>query len=212
VLLTSVSVASGYPTVSVAGGAAAWEIFQDSPAQIVITGWLVTDVDGYELCARIRETAGDQCVVILLTPSETGVDLPQALGGGIDDFLSMPAIPEQISARLSVAERMLAAARARRTAELEASRLRWLAGIGQVALTFQHEINNPLTALYAHLEFLGRNASLDPQGVDDVAGALVEARRIASIVAQIAAPGPKSVGGRISLTQFIPENTAGPRG
>src|SRR5258708_18906740 len=144
----------GYATVSVADGDLAWKAFQESPAQIVVADWLMPGVDGLELCRRVRERTDDQCFVIILTSRDGHDDLQLALAAGVDDYLTKPIVRGHLRARLLIAERCLAIAKARRVAELEAARLRWLAGIGQTVLTFQHEINNPLTALYGHLESL----------------------------------------------------------
>src|SRR5207244_11256816 len=43
---------------------------------------------------------------------------------------------------------------ARRNAEEELSKARWLAGIGDATLALQHEINNPLSALLGNAELM----------------------------------------------------------
>lgn len=184
--ISSMTVEMGYPTVSVATGFSSWQTFPSSPAQIVITDWM-PQTDRFELSTRIREISGDQCLIMVLSPRDGASDLQRALATGIDDFVAKPLVPEQFRARLLVAERTLAVGQSRRAAELENSRIRWLAGIGQTALTFQHDINNPLTALYGHLEMLQQNATLDAEAADDISSAIAQARRIAAIVSELAA-------------------------
>jgi CheY-like chemotaxis protein len=180
--ISAVSVELGYPTVSVAGGEAALSAFEDCGAGIVVVDLLSREVDGFDLCSRIREIAADQCAVIGLAQGERPGDLRRALAAGMDDVMPVPLRPEVIAARLLILERLIAARRAGRVADAEVARMRWLAGVGQTALTFQHEIGKPLTALYAHLETLERCDRLDGRDRLDVANAVEQARRIEAVV------------------------------
>jgi phosphoglycerate-specific signal transduction histidine kinase len=86
---------------------------------------------------------------------------------------------------LRIAERRIEVSIARKTAEEELRRARYLAGIGETTLTIQHEINNPLAALLT-------NASLIQSGVlnaaevkESVAVIEEQARRIAEVVKRL---------------------------
>ena len=93
--------------------------------------------------------------------------------------------PEDIAARLRIAARRMDTANARRRAEEELRKARYLAGIGEVSLALQHEINNPLAALMS-------NSSLVASGIlnpDDTKASLKvideQARRIADVMRRL---------------------------
>jgi CheY-like chemotaxis protein len=185
-LLRSLVIEMGYPVASTVDGDEAWRVFQSSPSGIVIADWLMPGVDGLELCRRVRDQVADNAFVMLVTSRDGNDDLQLALGAGVDDYITKPIAREHLRARLLIAERRLAMSKARRAAETEAARMRWLAGIGQTVLTFQHEINNPLTALYGHLETLLLAGELPGELSAEATGALGQAERIAEIVRSLA--------------------------
>ncbi len=177
---------AGYAMHAVANGRAAWEAFQAEPFDLVIADWLMPEVDGLELCRRVRERAGDESFVMVVTSRDGTEDLRAALAAGADDYLVKPVAAEQFHARLVIAERRLALSRARRIAEAEAASMRWLAGIGQTVLTLQHEINNPLTALYGSLEALLEAPDLPGHLAYEADRARAQAERIAGVVSRLA--------------------------
>jgi DNA-binding response OmpR family regulator len=177
----------GHPVRAASDGVEAWRLFEEAPAAIVITDWLMPGMDGLELCSRIRQHSGEQSFVMIVTARDGRDDLGLALGAGIDDYVTKPLVKELFQARLRIAERRLVIAKERREAEAKAARLRWLAGIGQTVLTFQHELNNPLTALYGHLELLLESSVLAEDVRDEISAAFRQAERITGIVRMLAA-------------------------
>jgi len=98
----------GHELVSYADGEAAWTAFMMEPQRVVISDWLMPGMDGLELCRRIRNAGGDYTYFILLSNlSATGENLDQAMAAGVDDFLAKPANPNDLRARLHVADRIL---------------------------------------------------------------------------------------------------------
>src|SRR5882757_6583287 len=71
-------------------GSQAWSLLQqpDSP-KLVLLDWVLPDVDGIELCQRIRQ-AGASCpyvYVILLTGKDGQQNMLKAMQDGVDDYL-----------------------------------------------------------------------------------------------------------------------------
>jgi sigma-B regulation protein RsbU (phosphoserine phosphatase) len=99
----------GHEVIVVTDGAAAWERFLVEPVSVVVSDWMMPEVDGLQLCRRIRERVErDYTYFILLTANHAGRDnLAQAMEAGIDDFLQKPLDREAIWMRLRVAERIL---------------------------------------------------------------------------------------------------------
>ena len=98
----------GHEVAVATGGVEARERLREWPAHVVVSDWMMPDMDGLELCRRIRaESAGEYTYVILLTVLEAKAHYLMAIDAGVDDFLTKPFDPDLIAARLRVAERIL---------------------------------------------------------------------------------------------------------
>ena len=99
----------GHEVIAVNTGLAAWEAFNASPTRVIISDWMMPDMDGLELCARVRSRPKtDYTYFILLTAIHTGREnLRKAMNAGVDDFLTKPLDREGVMMRLRVAERII---------------------------------------------------------------------------------------------------------
>src|SRR5437660_3981801 len=106
--LAALAKAAGY-AVSVPGhGREAWEGLQFASVPMVISDWYMPEMDGVELCRRIRARRDAPYVYFILITSRGGKQ--QYLAGmeaGADDFIAKPVDPDELKARLTVAERIL---------------------------------------------------------------------------------------------------------
>lgn len=186
-LLSSLVRAKGHAVTTAADGLDAWVAFETFDPHLVVADWLMPGLDGLELCTRIRQRVGDQCFVLLVTSRDGRQDLQAAIAAGADDYLTKPATSDQFWARLVIAERRLSQARAKRIADAEVARMRWLAGIGQTVLTLEHEINNPLMALVGSLEIIGESPGLSAEAQTSLAEAFQQVERITDVVRQLSA-------------------------
>jgi DNA-binding response OmpR family regulator len=154
-LIVAVLAELGHETEVAADGADAWRMFEEWHPDLVVLDVDMPVVDGLEVCRRIRELDDKREVFVLFL---TGRDHPEALervlDAGGDEFIAKPTTPEDLRARLIVARRRIAQDAARRRAEDELSKARWLTGIGEATLALQHEINNPLSALLGNAELM----------------------------------------------------------
>jgi diguanylate cyclase (GGDEF)-like protein len=91
-------------------GSEAWKILEqpDSP-KLVLLDWVLPDLDGIELCQRIRQagSSGPYVYVILLTSNEGRQNMLDAMQAGADDYLVKPFDELQLKARLLVGKRIL---------------------------------------------------------------------------------------------------------
>lgn len=91
-------------------GSEAWQVLQqpESP-KLVLLDWVLPDLDGIELCQRIRKTAmsGQYVYVILLTGKEGRQNMLDAMQAGADDYLLKPFDESELKARLLVGKRIL---------------------------------------------------------------------------------------------------------
>jgi len=167
-------------------GAEAWRMFEEWHPELVVIDVNLDVVDGLDVCRRIREVDEHHEVFVLFL---TGRDHPESLHGvldaGGDEFIAKPMTAEDLRARLLVSRRRMLQDAARRSAEKELSKARWLAGIGDATLALQHEINNPLCALLGHTELLMMEMQEKGERNEMLDVILEQAKRIAEVVRRL---------------------------
>lgn len=89
----------GYSVHLVEGGYEALESQKNDPASIVILDGRLPDLDGLEVCRRLR-SSGDRTPVLMLTAREGVVERVAGLDAGADDYLVKPFALEELFARL----------------------------------------------------------------------------------------------------------------
>ena len=178
--------ACGHEPIVASDGIEAWATFESQTPPMVILDWQMPGLDGLEVCRRIREhPEGDTTFVLVVTARDGADDLTTVLDAGADDYLSKPVTPDNLQARLRIAERRIEVSRARKTAEEELRRARYLAGIGETTLTIQHEINNPLAALMTNAALIQSGVLNEDEVKEAVAVIEEQARRIAEVVKRL---------------------------
>jgi sigma-B regulation protein RsbU (phosphoserine phosphatase) len=108
--LLEISLSSwGYDVVCVENGRQAWQLLQrERQFSVLITDWLMPDLDGVELCRLLRRKQRDHYLPVILITSRDGPhDLVEALNSGADAFLKKPFESGQLLAQIHVAERIL---------------------------------------------------------------------------------------------------------
>ena len=92
-----------------ADGELAWRAILDDPPRIVISDWVMPNLDGLQLCERVRARKDIPYTYFILVSAarQTPEDFRNAVARGVDDFLSKPLDPDRVWARLHVAERIL---------------------------------------------------------------------------------------------------------
>jgi diguanylate cyclase (GGDEF)-like protein len=88
-------------------GNEAWECFQRSPADVVISDRLMPGLDGIELCHRVREhEESGYAYFIFLTSLGDVQDLLAGMRAGADDYLTKPLDVYDLQVRLIAAARL----------------------------------------------------------------------------------------------------------
>jgi len=100
--------AMGYNVVVTEDGEEAWKAFHAEKPHLVITDWLMPRADGLELCRRIRSTALERYIyIVILTGVEGKKAYLEGIEAGADDFLHKPVDMDELTARLHVAARII---------------------------------------------------------------------------------------------------------
>lgn len=99
----------GYETAEAADGNAALQVLEHEPVRVIVSDWLMPEMDGLELVRRIRaRTDTEYTYFILLTSREADpANQREAIEAGVDDFLTKPLDLQELWMRLRVAARIL---------------------------------------------------------------------------------------------------------
>lgn len=99
----------GHKVRAFTNGREAWEAFDLEPSRVVISDWLMPEMDGIDFCSRIRaREKTEYTYFILVTGAQTDeADCEAASQAGTDDFLSKPLTSMALWHRLRVAKRIL---------------------------------------------------------------------------------------------------------
>jgi DNA-binding response OmpR family regulator len=99
----------GHEVLEARDGTEAWNVFQEEHPRIIITDWMMPGLDGGELCQRVRAGVDQPYTYIIVLTSLSGKgSFLEAMDAGADDFLTKPVDMDELTARLRVAERVLA--------------------------------------------------------------------------------------------------------
>jgi len=99
----------GHEVHAVPDGSSAWDFLQDEPIRVVVSDWMMPEMDGLELCRRIRARTTEDYVYYILVSGREANKMTQreATDAGVDDFLHKPLQVDELWMRLRVAERIL---------------------------------------------------------------------------------------------------------
>ena len=98
----------GYQVVSAANGKEAWDAFRKGRFRLVISDVLMPEIDGLELCRRIRMHKQSKYTYIIVITALIGKkDYLEGMDAGADDFVTKPFDPDELKARLRGAERII---------------------------------------------------------------------------------------------------------
>jgi phosphoserine phosphatase RsbU/P len=97
-----------YTVSQASDGAEAWSLLESKPFRIVVSDWMMPNMDGLALCRRLRERAdGNYIYFIMLTAREGKENYHEAVAAGVDDFLTKPVDRDELAIRLMVAKRII---------------------------------------------------------------------------------------------------------
>ena len=107
-VLTRALTQAGYQVEAARDGAEALEILREDSCRLVISDWEMPEMNGLELCRRIRREEFSGYIFIILLTSRDGTDnVVEGLSAGADDFLTKPFAQAELHVRLRAAERIL---------------------------------------------------------------------------------------------------------
>jgi CheY-like chemotaxis protein len=122
-LLISALTKLGHSVHQATNGREALEAWHGGQFPLVISDWMMPDLDGLEFCRRIRAARrADYTYIVLLTSRAGKTNYLEAMTAGADDFITKPFEREALAARVRVAERILGLHASLRTANTDLER------------------------------------------------------------------------------------------
>jgi DNA-binding response OmpR family regulator len=98
----------GYQVVATTNGKEAWDAFRRGRFRLVVSDVLMPEIDGLELCRRIRKHKQSKYTYVIIITALIGKkDYLDGMEAGADDFVTKPFDPDELKARLRVAERII---------------------------------------------------------------------------------------------------------
>jgi putative two-component system response regulator len=100
--------AAGHEVETACDGREALDVMRRRACRIVISDWSMPNLDGLELCRRIRgHDFFGYVYLILLTSHDTPQKVVEGMSAGADDFISKPFHPAELLVRIRAGERVL---------------------------------------------------------------------------------------------------------
>ena len=93
---------SGYAVEHALDGATGLSALQEKPIDLVVLDLMLPDIDGLEVCRRLRALPGEvaRTPVLMLTAKGDPMDRIVGLELGADDYLPKPFEPRELLARI----------------------------------------------------------------------------------------------------------------
>lgn len=108
VVLQHVLAEQGHRVLSARDGREGLKLAVAERPQMIISDWVMPEIDGLSLCRALRETdEGRHVYFLLLTGLEKDDDLVEAFEAGVDDFVTKPFAPRVLLARLRAGHRVI---------------------------------------------------------------------------------------------------------
>ncbi|HEX2679190.1 MAG TPA: hybrid sensor histidine kinase/response regulator, partial [Polyangiales bacterium] len=174
--------------VLAAGGAEGLRLFEAERPDCVLLDVRMPGMDGFEVCARLRELPDGADVPIVFLTAQRDVDtFDRALRAGGDDFLTKPVRPTELVIRVQAALKLrrMSAELREHYALVRSQRddlMRLQLQKERLTAFVVHDLKNPVNSMDLHAQLLLRNKDLPERARESVQRIREEARSLLRLV------------------------------
>ncbi len=173
----------GYEITVADNGETGLELAKKIVPDLIVSDWMMPKMDGKELCQRIKKDEQLKfSYFILLTARDTADDKIEGMEHGADDFMTKPFNEKELITRIRVGLRIT-------SLQHELATYQHRRAITELAVTFGHEINNPLGIIMLTLQVMKKRIAGGQyeQLAKDVDTCINNGNRISEIVKKLIA-------------------------
>ena len=99
---------AGYDVTTAQDGREALDILTRGQHRLVVTDWRMPEMDGLELCRRIRTSQFNGYIYCIILTGQTGPEETiQGLSAGADDYVKKPFNPAELILRVNIGRRIV---------------------------------------------------------------------------------------------------------
>ena len=139
---------NNYDIIEAYTGEEALEKVEEHQPNLILLDIMLPGIDGYEVCRRIRENPKHKFLPIIMLTAKRDIESKiEGLEYGANDYLTKPFNRQEVLARV----KSLLTIQDLQKQLMKAERL---VAIGEMVVTVNHEINNPLAAILGNAELL----------------------------------------------------------
>jgi two-component system OmpR family response regulator len=190
-LLRAALEGEGYRVRTVSDGRSALKALDDDLPEVLLLDLMLPDVDGLELCARVRAQQLDApyLPVIMLTALDTSAYKQLGFARGADDYVTKPFDLPELLARVRVwgatsrRIRSLHQVRARLESERQTAQDQ---AIRHMALAIPDAVNQSLSEVYGYAELIANRPGADPAAKELCARMREATDRLVATIDQLA--------------------------
>ena len=192
-LLSAMLKDAGYQVRLVPSGALALRAAQTRTPDLILLDITMPDMDGYEVCGRLKQQAELAAVpIIFISALSEPLDKVKAFGSGGVDYVTKPFQIEEVAARVRThleirrlqlqLEERARQLQATNDALRETERLR-----DNLVHMIVHDLRTPLGGILASLQFMDEDVGpgLEPESREDLRHAISGAERLNRMVSEL---------------------------
>ena len=92
---------AGFDVTCVGDGLEAWDVFVDSPPDLLVLDVMMPCLSGLDLLVKVREAAQYRIPVLLLSARSRDADVDAGFAAGADDYVVKPFSPRELVHRVN---------------------------------------------------------------------------------------------------------------
>lgn len=184
-----------YEVIEAESGKDALKAVKADPPDIILLDVMMPDMDGFQVCTKLKEDEKYNAIpVLFITAMGEIEDKVKGFEAGGADYITKPLDAAEVKARVNAHLRI-------KEAEAERIQSRQMETVKNMIVTYNHEMNQPLTAIQGYADMLADDVDKDDENYEVFKTIKEQTARVVKILDKI-----KSLE-IIETTEYIPGST-----